>query len=165
MPGGPHPGKGGVKAFQQGVAPAKAEKPERQALSWEALSLLSPSVPGGEGGGGMREGLEACGWATGWRRTGECIFFSVFTRSSKTRRTRQVLGDSSFHCQRMYFLFGFSVCCWRFRSPAQADQGSPAACKHGERSKINKPKVSRPKANQRIFFFFLLLLGSEKIGL
>lgn len=95
-----------------------------------------------------------CGWATGWRRTGECIFFSAFTRSLKTRRTRQVLGDSSFHCQRIYFLFGLSVCCWRCRSPAQADQGSPAACKHGERSKINKPKVSRPKANQRIFFSF-----------
>lgn len=47
-----------------------------------------------------------------------------------------------------------SVCCWRPRSPAQADQGSLAAYKRRERSKVNKPKVARPKANQRIFFSF-----------
>jgi hypothetical protein len=39
----------------------------------------------------------------------------------------------------------------------------PANTVKGQR--INKPKVPRPKANQRFFFFFLLLPGSEKTGL
>lgn len=40
VPGGLHPGKGGGKAFQEGVAPAKAEKPARRALSWAALRRM-----------------------------------------------------------------------------------------------------------------------------
>ena len=130
-------GKGGEKALRE------REWHVQSGEAQQALPELGAGKPLGLrvclGGGGTRKATRPRkgGWATGWRRTSKSIFSSTCTGNSRTRKIRQILGDSSFNCCRIWVtaeLGGGGDCL----SLTQAAQGSPAACEHRERSKVNK---------------------------